>query len=132
MTNPIRLFVYGTLRPRAGGQMGAEPRARLAREGVYEGPAKIAGRLADLGDYPGLLDGDGWVQGDLYVLPDSDRTLGWLDDYEGITGASTDEYRRCERLLIAGRGENITAWVYVWVLPLKAGSIVASGDWLIR
>ena len=65
MTN--YLFVYGTLRRRSRHPMAR----RLAELAQFVGPAKIAGRLYDLGRYPGLQEvqsPDDWVQGDVYDL----------------------------------------------------------------
>jgi len=78
------LFVYGTLRtgsrtPQAG---------RLAREARHMGAGQVAGTLLRVARYPGLVDGEGRVTGDLYELPAPARTLRWLDRYEG------EEFRR--------------------------------------
>ena len=58
------LFIYGTLMP--GLRLEAEMHG--AR---FVGPAHIAGRLIDVGRYPGLLQGDGQVTGEVYEVDDA-------------------------------------------------------------
>ena len=65
MTTCRLLFVYGTLR-----RQSPHPMARyLARHARYVGTARVAGRLYDLGPYPGMLpaaEADDFVHGDLF------------------------------------------------------------------
>ncbi len=68
------LFVYGTLMSGAGHRMGA----RLQREARLVGPARIKGRLYDLGAYPALVEtgpADGDVHGEVFELIDPSRSL---------------------------------------------------------
>jgi gamma-glutamylcyclotransferase (GGCT)/AIG2-like uncharacterized protein YtfP len=70
------LFVYGTLR------MGGSNDIR--RFGPYSrllGPARVRGRLYDLGDYPGLvLGGLDWVSGELHAIaPEIEPALDALE-----------------------------------------------------
>jgi gamma-glutamylcyclotransferase (GGCT)/AIG2-like uncharacterized protein YtfP len=122
------LFVYGTLRPDAGGTMGARERSRLAAEARYLGPASTDGVLLDLGAYPGLTDGCGLVHGGLYTLACPDVTLAWLDAYEDIDGG---EYVRRERTVMIAGGATLVAWVYVHIPRMPSHPIIASGDWLM-
>ena len=79
---PTYLFVYGTLMSRARGLLGASQRARLGLKGTSLGEATIAGRLVDLGTYPGLLEpaaaGD-IVHGELFRLDRPEEVMSWLD-----------------------------------------------------
>jgi gamma-glutamylcyclotransferase (GGCT)/AIG2-like uncharacterized protein YtfP len=76
----VKLFVYGTLKPRSG-----ERRART------HGAVRLRGRLWDLGAYPGaILDptASGFVHGEVIDGGDDAELLARLDAYEG------PEYRR--------------------------------------
>lgn len=73
------LFVYGTLKE---GHLRSRmwPHAPQSIE-----PAIVRGRLLDLGAYPGLIEGDEWVLGELWTLAENHmpRTLAVLDEVEG-------------------------------------------------
>src|SRR5207244_1117859 len=67
--NPTQLFVYGTLRRDPAHEMFH----LLARTAHFVGEARVAGRLYDLGAYPGMtLSPNGkYVKGEIYeVRPD--------------------------------------------------------------
>jgi gamma-glutamylcyclotransferase (GGCT)/AIG2-like uncharacterized protein YtfP len=68
------LFVYGTLR-RNG------PAAHLMNGAVFAAEASIVGRVIQRDGYPGLLDGDDSVSGELYEV--TGELLARLDLYEG-------------------------------------------------
>lgn len=95
-----RLAVYGTLR------RGFDVQAKLGVSGRlrFERPCVIPGRLIDLGDYPGLLPGDGRVPGELFGVLDP-AVWPILDEYEG------EEYERRRTDLLEPR---VKAWVYVY------------------
>jgi gamma-glutamylcyclotransferase (GGCT)/AIG2-like uncharacterized protein YtfP len=132
------LFVYGTLMSGAGSALGRAQRLRLACESDSLGPASIAhARLYDLGRYPGASAGgvvDDLVHGEAVVLSDPERTLAWLDAYEGIAPGKHDanEYeRRLREVRLAG-GETIDAWVYfLRAVPAHARRI-EDGRWMPR
>ncbi|MGB3801726.1 MAG: gamma-glutamylcyclotransferase family protein, partial [Lewinella sp.] len=58
------LFVYGTLRSDIPSSMSKF----LRRRATLVGKATVAGRLVDLGGYPGFLAGEGKAKGELYRL----------------------------------------------------------------
>jgi phosphoserine phosphatase len=124
------LFVYGTLRPDVQSAMGTAQRRRLAGEARDLGPATTEGLLADLGAYPGLVDGDGRVRGRAYALRTPADTFAWLDAYEGLAGRPDDEYRRIVRGIALDTGVRIEAWVYRYNGPQKQPHILTSGDWI--
>src|SRR5437867_9022844 len=76
------LFVYGTLKRRSRHPMAR----RLAQSARHVGAARIAGRLYDLGRFPGLKEprsADDWVQGDVYDLGENAASvLREMDAYE--------------------------------------------------
>ncbi|MCY7371052.1 MAG: gamma-glutamylcyclotransferase [Polaromonas sp.] len=87
---PRLVFVYGTLR------RGEERDINLlAPAPTALGAASVAGRLYDLGSYPGLrLGGPGWVEGEVYaVSPELERRL---DEIEAVWPAPSGEYLKRE------------------------------------
>src|SRR5206468_4222213 len=96
------LFFYGTLRPELAPPDVAELLARL----TPLGPATVAGRLYDLGPYPGLVLDQcepGRVHGALFAPPADPAVLTALDDYEGFDPAdpAAGLFRRVECEAIA-------------------------------
>src|SRR5215510_11918551 len=88
------LFVYGTLKRRSRHPMAR----RLARSARHVGQAKIAGRLYNLGRFPGLKpprSGEDWVEGDVYDLGDNAAsTLTEMDAYENAESPPPTPYER--------------------------------------
>jgi gamma-glutamylaminecyclotransferase len=112
------LFVYGSLR------RGGSDHHRL--EGAEDlGPARTAPayRLLSLGAYPGLVDGDGEVAGELWRVDAA--KLAELDDYEDHPSL----YRRSLVRLDDGRA--VEAYLYLGADAAEA-EVVAGGDWLRR
>ena len=101
------LFIYGTLMP--GLRLEAEMLG--AR---FVGPAHIAGRLIDVGHYPGLLQGDGPVTGEVYQVDDAHLTH--LDGVEGVVPGDRDasQYWREEVTVLSGplQGQRVQTYVY--------------------
>jgi gamma-glutamylcyclotransferase (GGCT)/AIG2-like uncharacterized protein YtfP len=133
---PTLLFAYGTLMSRATGTLGRGQRQRLSRESselVRVG--STCGRLYDLGRYPGLVESDcpsDLVHGEVFELLELERTLRWLDAYEGIVpGDHThNEYERCIRpILLADTGETVSAWVYVYRQDVTRARLIPDGRW---
>src|SRR5450631_2091454 len=95
------LFVYGTLRRRSRHPMAR----RLADSAHHVGAARIAGRLYDLGRFPGLKEprsADDSVQGDVYDLGENaEQTLRAMDAYENAESPPPTPYER----------ERATVWV---------------------
>jgi gamma-glutamylcyclotransferase (GGCT)/AIG2-like uncharacterized protein YtfP len=71
----MKLFAYGTL------LAGMRLHEMLA-DAHYLGPAIIRGKLLDLGDYAGLVEGDAVVTGEIYEI--DDPLLERLDQVEGF------------------------------------------------
>jgi gamma-glutamylcyclotransferase (GGCT)/AIG2-like uncharacterized protein YtfP len=83
--------------------------------------------LHDLGEYPGLVRGEGTVAGELYEVRDS-RAFGLLDEFEGYDPCDVDGsfyVRRAVRL----REPEIDAWVYVYNRSVKGAPLIREGDW---
>jgi gamma-glutamylcyclotransferase (GGCT)/AIG2-like uncharacterized protein YtfP len=120
------LFVYGTLRRRSRHPMARQ----LAERADYRGAATIAGRLYDLGRYPGLLEpaaaGD-VVQGDLYELGDDPATLQAMDAYENLESPRPAFFERQLATVRCADGRSCEAWVYYFRGIVRDEQRVASG-----
>lgn len=107
--------------------------AGLSARSERVGDAVCDGILYDLGEYPALVDGDGEVKGELYVV--SDALLVELDGYEGYrpTDDDTSLYvreRRDVRITDDEVEDETEAWVYIYNRDLPDDAEpVASGDW---
>jgi gamma-glutamylcyclotransferase (GGCT)/AIG2-like uncharacterized protein YtfP len=125
------LFVYGTLLSEF-----ANPYARrLRKQAVLLGPARMRGRLYNLGAYPGMkrsLEPADWVRGELYRLDQPLKLLGFLDAYE-VCDPRDGAFREFERITAAAhlvRGRCMAAWVYLYGRPVDRAWRVAGGDYV--
>jgi gamma-glutamylcyclotransferase (GGCT)/AIG2-like uncharacterized protein YtfP len=114
--------VYGTLR------RGAPMHGLLDGRTSWLGPATAAGRLADLGAFPGLLPARSAgerVHGELYAIPAEHREalLDALDRYEGASFT-----RVVER--VSGPDGPVDAWLYFYRGDATGCRIVPGGDYL--
>lgn len=78
------LFVYGTLQQgHLRSRMWPHPPQSIRK-------ALARGRLLDLGAYPGLISGDDWVLGELWILAmdHMPKTVEVLDQVEGYDSAT--------------------------------------------
>lgn len=118
----MNLFVYGTLRRGAAMHGLLEGRVR------YVGPARVAGRLLDLGAFPALAtpaDPEDRVRGDLFAIAAATRDvlLDTLDRYEG------DRFER-ERAVVEGPSGETEAWLYRWRGDPTGRRQIPGGDYL--
>lgn len=113
------MFVYGTLR---GGQANAHLLAGLTRH-----PASTAGLLHDFGAYPGMVLGEGRVQGE--IVPLDPARLAALDALEQALpfGAPGGAYRRTVVGVTMGDGSRLRAHCYV--MDAADAPVIAGGDW---
>jgi len=120
------LAVYGLLR---AGEVGFE-RFGLAQAFEDIGPCIIPGKLYDLGRYPGLVEGEGRVAGELFrvknmsVMPQLDK----YEDYDPADEAGSRYLRRRVALI----EPDVAAWVYLWNRSVEDCKPIANGDWLVR
>jgi gamma-glutamylcyclotransferase (GGCT)/AIG2-like uncharacterized protein YtfP len=115
-SSPALLFAYGTL------MRGYALHGLLARGATLLGEGRVRGRLVDLRRYPGLVDGEGWVRGELYRLNDREL-LDALDREEGYNF----ERRRVGISLTDGRRSR--AWVYRYRGPQERAVPIPDGDY---
>lgn len=120
------IAVYGLLR---AGETGFE-QFGLAHAFKDAGPCVLTGELWDLGRYPGLVEGEGRVLGELFEVLDPTvmTRLDAFEDYWPRDPARSRYERRKVQLIEPDR----QAWVYVWLLGLDAARRIESGDWLNR
>lgn len=116
-----RLFVYGTMR------RGQTARSLVAASVTGCVPASTSGQIyAFPMGYPGFVEGEGRVVGELLWLCDLAATFGLLDAYEG------EDFARVIRQVTTEAGEELWAWIYVLADPeaIKLGARIADGDWV--
>lgn len=122
------LFVYGTLRAFLATAAGD----RLRRHASLVARARVAGRLYDLGRYPGLAPPRRpreWVIGDLYRLTNPHLTLRALDLYETGAGPVLTRFTRERATVYVGSRARRRVWVYRFVGPVRAERRIAGGDY---
>jgi gamma-glutamylcyclotransferase (GGCT)/AIG2-like uncharacterized protein YtfP len=98
------------------------------------GPARVPGRLYDLGEYPGAVidqSAKSFIKGELFELPDDDSLLKALDDYEEF-----DRSDRKNSLFIRARvnaglidGRRLSSWMYVYNQDPGGARLIVSGDY---
>jgi gamma-glutamylcyclotransferase (GGCT)/AIG2-like uncharacterized protein YtfP len=116
------IFIYGTLLP--GLRLAAEMHG--AR---FVGPAHIAGRLIDVGRYPGLLPGDGQVTGEVYEVDDAH--LARLDGVEGVVPGDRAEshYWREMVTVLSGPVQGQQVQTYLYNRPVDGCTPIPHGDY---
>ena len=94
----------------------------LAGASTLLGEATVQGRLLDLRGYPGLVDGEGRVRGELYRLHDAEL-LHVLDREEGYN------FERSRAGVRLADGRRSQAWVYRYRGAPQRGVLIAHGDY---
>jgi len=129
-TEIYQLFVYGSLlsgfhHPAYG---------YISRYFTLIGPAKVKGKLFDMGEYPAAIpvNEDVWITGELYQLNNKDEfeyALCQLDDYEGIfpDAGETPLYRR-EPVNVVINDRDTLAWIYWYNQDINGKPWIASGS----
>jgi gamma-glutamylcyclotransferase (GGCT)/AIG2-like uncharacterized protein YtfP len=111
------LFTYGTL------MRGFRLHRLLAERAAYLGRGRVAGRILDLGSYPGAVpDPDGRLHGEIYRVADP-ALWGTLDSAEG------PQYHRREVAVRSEDGRELAACIYWYVGPLDRGVPIPGGDY---
>jgi len=124
-----KLFVYGTLR------RGFDPHEYLRSSARFLGKGRIAGRLYDLGEFPGAipsaLPGEE-IKGELYELSDLGRQLKALDAYEEFDPIHPDKslFVRQRVDVRLENGESLKAWTYFLPQEPAKARRIRSGDYL--
>jgi gamma-glutamylcyclotransferase (GGCT)/AIG2-like uncharacterized protein YtfP len=106
----IQLFVYGLLMP------GQALHRQIASYVRSSRPGRIRGALVDVGAYPALVAGNGFVEGVLLVLDGAALTI--TDRIEGCVPDRPDSlYVRRQVTVDLDDGNPTTAWVYEFGRP---------------
>ena len=116
------LFIYGTLMP--GLRLQAEMHGAESL-----GPAKVPGRLVDVGQYPGLVHGEGEVVGEVYRV--SGTQLARLDAVEDMVRGdrTASQYWRELLPVLEGPCAGQQVWVYVYNRPVTGLAPIPHGDY---
>lgn len=93
----------------------------------YIEKCSMPGHLYDLGEYPGLVAGDGTVAGELYQICDP-SVFEVLDKYEEYYPHDRDNSHYM-RTRLALDEPKVDAWVYLYNKAILGNLRVASGDW---
>lgn len=125
LTNPF-LFVYGTLLSK-----NIEFGAYLSTNCSYLKDGMFKGSLFDAGEYPGALfnrGSEGFVYGRVFYMNNPAKTLGVLDEYEGV-GENEAQPNLFTRQLIEVEtdDEPVICWTYLYNLPVDELWQIISG-----
>jgi gamma-glutamylcyclotransferase (GGCT)/AIG2-like uncharacterized protein YtfP len=120
------LFVYGLL------MRGLELHELLWGADFVD-VATTPGVLLSFGGYPGLIDGEGTVWGELYSLKNPGKILAAVDDAEEFDprNVTASLYRRELRDVRSAKIGYVRAWVYVYNRVADAPQMLAEGNWRI-
>lgn len=124
------LFLYGTL---LSGELSNEA-AAIVRQLRPVAPARVAGRLYDLGEYPGAVvdrSAKTSIKGVLFELPDDDRVLRTLDDYEEFDRGETKQslFVRIRAVAKLADGTRVGTWIYAYNRDPGNAKMIAGGDY---
>jgi gamma-glutamylcyclotransferase (GGCT)/AIG2-like uncharacterized protein YtfP len=121
---PAHIFVYGSL-------MGGFELHHWLRDSEFVCGGAVAGKLVTLGAYPGLLDGDGLVRGEVYRCPSIDGWLTGIDRVERCdpTNPTHSLFVRVARRITLTDGAELDAWVYMLNQRQTSAPFIPGGDW---
>lgn len=111
----MRIIVYGSLRRKQGN-------SHWMTNAQWLGDHQVEGyELYNLGHYPGVIPGEGTIEGEVYRI--DAMTLGELDALRTKGG----EYKR--QLVSTPYG---SAWMYIYQRSVAGRQQIPSGNWLDR
>jgi len=118
------VFVYGLLM-----RQGELHHRMLGAD--FLGAATTTGTLISLGGYPGLIEGQGEVRGELYRFSDVAAGLEILDAVENYDPADPQGslYLRCLRPVRRDDGTTVEAWLYTYNQTPEGAPVIDGGDW---
>lgn len=123
------LFVYGTLKRRSKHPMAR----RLAQSARWVGAARLAGRLYNLGHFPGMKQfqhAEDWVHGDVYDLgAGAEPTLIEMDTYENAESPPPAPYVRELATATLEDGSALEVWVYWYRGEVREVNYIPSGSY---
>jgi gamma-glutamylcyclotransferase (GGCT)/AIG2-like uncharacterized protein YtfP len=131
MTNQIDVFVYGTLKPgECNYQRYCQGRV------IAQYPALAVGKLYALSlGYPGMVAGDGIVEGVILSFPDPNifLDLDQLEDYQPHRSPEENEYQR-QQISVFDINHQPLGLVWVYLMNIKtvefySGVLIPDGCW---
>ena len=95
----------------------------------FMGAAQVPGRLVDVGRYPGLLFGEGQVNGEVYEVDDAH--LARLDVVEAMVPGdrAASQYWREEVTVVGGPLKGQSVQTYVYNRPVEGCTPIPHGDY---
>ena len=123
------LFLYGTLLPVESPEEVADSVGDLRRIG----PARIRGRLYDLGDYPGAIFDPAsttWIHGEIFEIPDN-AVLQAIDRYEEFDDSNprTSLFIRTRVPARLRDGHDVESWAYLYNRDPGDAPLVTGGSY---
>lgn len=125
------LFTYGYLKK----EYADNPRFKVPRMPIsWIGNGLYSGKIYQVAHYPGVVykpKSSNKVTGDVYLIRDKPFLLKELDNYElsrPLFKKWPFEYNRIKREVLLKR-KVIQCWVYEYVKPVKAFTILKSGKY---
>jgi gamma-glutamylcyclotransferase (GGCT)/AIG2-like uncharacterized protein YtfP len=119
------VFVYGGL------MRGFDLQHHMAGA-TFVSSATAQGRLYDVGAYPGMIEGDGTVRGELYRFSDIAVALEVLDEveeYDPLDAMGSAYVRVVRAVRLEKDGSESPAWLYLYNRDVKGLPQIKSGDW---
>ena len=129
-----QIVFYGTLMRGSRPFLGAQENIPLLGEKIrFVRECQIAGRLFDIGRYPGLVETaiarhPPQVDGELYEILDT-QVIDWLDEYEGFYRDAPDISRYIRKSVVLIDDADIRAWCYFYNAPIDDCEYIDSGSW---
>jgi gamma-glutamylcyclotransferase (GGCT)/AIG2-like uncharacterized protein YtfP len=123
VSNPERIAFYGTLMRDQGVQKELNAAVKLK----HTGNCSIPGVLYDLGEYPGIVEGEGSVLAELYEILDP-SVLVALDEYEDFQPANPSQSLFVRRRVHLNNPP-MESWVYFYNHPVQGKKLIWHGDW---
>lgn len=124
------IFVYGSLRK----GFSSPAREVLDDYAEFAGRATFQGKLYKIDWYPGVVPSrnrDDVVHGEVYLINDRDEVLSKLDRYEGCSPSDPKPHAFVRKQMPVNlKGKEMTAWVYLFNLPVDDKNQIRSGDYL--
>lgn len=115
------VFVYGTL------MKGMSRHSEMEDGGRFYCKGNVKGELYDMGNYPGMIPGEGIVFGEVYKASDMFQMIQRLDWIEGA-GGNNSLFTRTIQEVETDEGI-IWAYVYHYAQPLDSFKQIKSGNW---
>lgn len=99
------------------------------------GKAIFRGRLYMVDWYPGVVASDNpddKVHGEVYSIENRNTLLKELDRYEGCSPSDPQphQFERQEHTVTLQNGEELLAWIYIYIQPVPVEKRIPSGDYL--